>query len=219
MVDVIYLDNHLLVADKPVGLVTQPTDVSDDSFQEQCQRWLKVHANKPGNVFLHPAHRIDKPVSGIVVFAKTSKALSRLNDAFRQHKVRKSYIAWVEGQLEASEGTLEHYLAHDSHFARVTSTADPEGKLCRLHFRVIARHPTYSVVEVELETGRYHQIRAQFAAIGAPIVGDKRYGSSRFFVPEGIALQHAKIQLPHPTSQQLLSFAVKAPLGALPLSP
>ena len=162
----IYCDNHLLVLEKPAGIATQP------DFHEAAKGWVKEAFSKPGNVFLEPIHRLDRPASGIVVFARTSKALSRLNEAMRQKKMKKFYIAKVEGEVE-EEGVLEHLLIHGDFRAYV----DPKGKIALLRFRRIALTKTHSVVEVELETGRYHQIRAQFAAIGHPIVGDGKYGS------------------------------------------
>lgn len=209
MADVIFLDNHLLVADKPAGMPTQPNESGEINLQDDCKDWLKHKQQKPGNVFLHAAHRLDKPVSGLVLFAKTSKALSRLNAAFRNHEIEKVYIALVEGEMPAAPGTLDHYLRHDHHRAAVSHDRDPLAKLARLHYRVISSNQKQSKVEVRLETGRYHQIRAQFAAIGHPIIGDVKYGSTQAYFHAGIALRHCRLALRHPTTQEWLTFSAE----------
>lgn len=189
--NIIFCDNHLLVVDKPVGMATQP------DLEECAKAWVKKKFNKPGNVFLEPAHRLDKPVSGLVLFARTSKALSRLQAMMREREIRKTYLALVEGKLRDQEGTLKHRLVHDEFHARV----DEEGKEAILHYRVLGTHKNVNLVEVVLETGRYHQIRAQFSAIGCPIVGDQKYRSTQSF-PEGIALQHQKLEFKHPVTKE-----------------
>lgn len=193
----IYCDNHLLVLNKPAGIPTQP------DFHEAARAWVKEHFGKPGNVFLEPIHRIDRPVSGIVLFARTSKALSRLNEAMRERKMRKFYIAIVEGQVP-EEGVLEHYLIHGDFRAHI----DPSGKQAILNYRRLKVNEKYSLVEIELVTGRYHQIRAQFSAIGHPIVGDAKYGSSENY--SQIALHHQMLQFEHPTSKEALTFQCSA---------
>lgn len=209
MPKVLYLDNHLLVADKPAGMPTQPNESGESNLEDFCKSWLKEKEQKPGNVFLHAAHRLDKPVSGLVLFAKTSKALSRLNAAFRNREVEKVYVAQVEGVMPASSGTLEHYLRHDHHRAAVSHAKDPSAKLARLHYRVISCSHSQSKVEIQLETGRYHQIRAQLAAIGHPIIGDAKYGSKRAYPALGIALCHCRLSIRHPTTQAWLTFTVE----------
>lgn len=204
-IQLIYEDNHLLVVSKPGNLLTQPSGTEQRSLEGCLKSWLKQKYVKPGNVFLHAVHRIDKSVSGIVVFAKTSKALSRLTESIRSKKTKKIYLALVEGKLKDETGTLSHYLAHDDFKARVTNAK--EGKLSILHYKVIERRDQNSLVEIELETGRYHQIRAQFAAIGCPIVGDIKYGSQQQFIPGCIALHHSLLEIEHPITKEKLNFS------------
>lgn len=205
----IYCDNHILVVEKPSGIATQPT------FHEETRSYVKKAFAKPGNVFLEPIHRLDKPVSGMVLFARTSKALSRLNEAMREKRIQKFYLALVEGHLP-DEGTLEHTLLHAEHRALV----DPKGKKALLHYRCVEKREENSLVEIELKTGRYHQIRCQFGAIGHPIVGDKKYGSKT--AKEAICLHHHKLIVPHPTKGEELtlesSSAICTMFSAAPLS-
>lgn len=204
-VRIVYEDNHILVADKPAGLLTQPTQEQNDSLESRLKTWLKEKYNKPGNVFLGALHRLDKPVSGLVLFAKTSKALSRLNASMREGKCRKTYTATLEGSLPAPQSTLEHYLIHDDHKAYVSTKDTPGAKLARLHYTLLKQEGTHSIVEITLETGRYHQIRVQCAALGAPILGDLKYGS-RYPTPDGtIALRASKLEFPHPITGAVLS--------------
>jgi 23S rRNA pseudouridine1911/1915/1917 synthase len=198
---ILYEDNHLLVVDKPAGLLTQPSGTSQDSLESWAKNYIKEKYQKPGNVFLEAVHRLDKPVSGIVVFAKTSKALSRLQEAMRSKSCRKIYEALVENLPPQQEGILEHYLIHDDYQASVVAKSVAGAKLCRLHYRVLEGGAPYIKLEIELETGRYHQIRAQLSAIGCPIVGDVKYGSKSEFEGSKIALKHVKMELPHPVTQ------------------
>jgi len=200
---IIYEDNHLLVLDKPAGLLTQPTNLQSDSLETRARAWIKETYQKPGNVFLHAAHRIDRLVSGIVVFAKTSKALSRLHALLRERKCKKIYLALVDHEPYPFTGTLEDCLVHDDYRA----TLDPKGKLARLHYIRIGDHR----LEIDLETGRYHQIRAQLAAIGSPIKGDKKYGSRQSFRPDAIALHHHRLEILHPVKGEMLVFISPAP--------
>lgn len=164
----IFSDNHILILDKPAGMPTQSDDPQIMNLQTWGQQYLKQKLNKPGNVFLHPIHRLDKPVRGLVIFAKTSKALSRLNEQIKEGKVKKTYHALVEGTLKEPSGTLTHYLRHDEHRAVICSKEDPLGKKAILEYRLIKPVPHGSLVEITLLTGRYHQIRAQFSAISHP---------------------------------------------------
>lgn len=187
--NVIYCDNHLFIAVKPGGVATQP------DFHEQARTYIKERFQKPGNVFLEPIHRLDKPVSGLVVFARTSKALSRLNEMQRKRAFKKVYRAQVEGK-PPEQGTLRHHLSHGNFRAHI----DPTGKEAILHFKRIGSNE----VEIELVTGRYHQIRAQLAAEGFPIVGDAKYGSKS--CSDSIALSHYRIEFAHPVTKKILSF-------------
>lgn len=205
-IDLIYEDNHQLVVNKPAGLLTQPSGTENDSLEQQAKLWIKEKLNKSGNVYLHAVHRLDKPVSGIVLFARTSKALSRLQESLRSKQCKKIYIAIVEGDVSQTEGTLEHYHMHDDYHAEITSTPIPGAKIARLHYKVIKKEKNQTVLEIELETGRYHQIRAQLAFIGHPILGDEKYGSRFPFAPNAIALHHHQLQIPHPITGQMQTF-------------
>lgn len=204
--EVIYEDNHLLAVHKPAGLLTQPTETEQDSLELLVKTWLKTTYQKPGQVFAESVHRLDKPVSGIVLFAKTSKALSRLNAAIRSKEMQKTYLALLEKTPPLSEGVLEHFLIHGEHQAFVR----PEGKLARLNYRTLLKAEQGVLVEIMLETGRYHQIRAQFAAVGCPILGDTKYGGRGLYLPNAIALHHFKLQLIHPVQHTELVF-ISAP--------
>lgn len=194
----IYQDNHLLVLVKPKGIATQP------DFHEMAKAYLKEKTGKAGAVFLHPIHRLDKPASGLVLFARTSKALSRLNGLLREHKVQKTYLARVEGILHEKEGILEHYHFHDEFFAKIADHPFPGAKKALLSYQVVQTDGKTSLLRIELHTGRYHQIRAQLAFIGHPIIGDKKYGSS-FVQPEGeIELEHIQMEFVHPVSGEYL---------------
>lgn len=210
MIDVLYEDNHLLAVNKPAGLLTQATEENKDSLETQVKDWIKEKYQKPGNVFLGVVHRLDRPVSGIVLFAKTSKALSRLNALIRSKEMRKTYCALVEGSFQKESGTLEHFLRHDDYRAYVSNHPEKDAKPARLHYKVVRKIGKNSVLEIELETGRYHQIRAQCAAVGCPIVGDKKYGSRQPFSEGIIALHHFRLELEHPITKQRLS--IESPL-------
>ncbi|MCB1082175.1 MAG: RluA family pseudouridine synthase [Chlamydiia bacterium] len=201
---VLYEDNHLLALDKPAGLLTQPNGTDADSLEEQGKRHLKQKCQKPGNVFLHPIHRLDKPVSGIVLFARTSKALSRLNEAMRSRQLTKIYHAEVEGHLENPAGELTHFLIHSSHRAAVATNG--QGKKAVLTYRTLKTYPHSTLLEVTLHTGRYHQIRIQLSHIGHPIIGDTKYGAK----PSArLALHHAALTFPHPITQQEITVTSK----------
>jgi 23S rRNA pseudouridine1911/1915/1917 synthase len=208
MIDIIPLfeDNHLLILNKPSGLLTQPSGTQQDNLEEKAKAWIKKKYNKPGNVFLHAIHRLDKSVSGIVVFAKTQKALARLQGMMRDKKFSKTYWAWVEGILPKEKGILEHYIWHDEFQAKIVPSYHPQGKHARLTYHVLQKTVTCTLVEIVLETGRYHQIRVQFGDLKCPVCGDVKYGSREKYDPEGkaIALHHRKMQLHHPISQEIL---------------
>lgn len=207
----LFEDNHLLVLNKPAGLLTQPSGTGQESLEQQAKAWLKEVYHKPGNVFLEAVHRLDKPVSGIVIFGKTSKALTRLNASIRAKQTRKIYWAWVEGSVKLDEGILEHFLVHDDFHAKVVDAHHPEGKKARLTYRVLQRKQDRTLLEIELETGRYHQIRLQLSALGHPVWGDHKYGSKQTYAFEAIALHHRSLQFPHPISQALLTFEAPPP--------
>lgn len=235
--EVLYHDNHLLAVNKPAGLLTQPSGTDKDNLEDRSKVWIKETKGKPGNVFLHAVHRLDQVVSGIVLFACTDKALSRLNADMRAHKFTKIYHAVVSGTPPQTEGSLRHFLTHDDYRAKIASEGNPEAKECLLDYRILSSsvgrvtspgasftpgevtRPTtgkipgeYTLLEIQLHTGRYHQIRAQLAAIGCPILGDEKYGS-KIKLPDGaITLHHARLGIIHPVTKQEL--VIEAPYPA-----
>jgi 23S rRNA pseudouridine1911/1915/1917 synthase len=209
--DILFEDNHLLVLNKPAGLLTQPSGTEQDSLEKYAKEWIKSTYAKKWNVFLEAVHRLDKPASGVVVFGRTTKALSRLNESIRNQRTHKYYYAIVEGSPHENEGVLEHYMIHDNFRAQIVFKDHPEAKLARLSYRIIQKTLTTSFLEIELETGRYHQIRLQLSEVGCPIIGDQKYGSSTPFHPDQIALHHFRLQIPHPVNQELLTFEAPMP--------
>jgi 23S rRNA pseudouridine1911/1915/1917 synthase len=202
---ILFEDNHLIFVNKPAGLLTQPQDNCTDSLETSVKAYIKEKYQKTGNVFLHAVHRLDRVVSGIVLFAKTSKALSRLNASIREKDVEKCYIALCEGHFEKKSGTLEHYLVHDDYKAVVCSKGSPDAKLSILSYTVIEEKDASSLLKITLTTGRYHQIRCQLSASGHPIIGDKKYGSKKSFEGDLIALHHYKMSINHPVTQERLT--------------
>ncbi len=204
MVDVLYSDNHLLALKKPAGLLTQPSGTERDSLEAQAKAWIKETMQKPGNVYLHAVHRLDTPVSGIVLFARTSKALSRLQEQMRQQKFKKVYEALVSPIPSIRQGHLRHWLIHREHWSEVVPYQQLDAKLAELDYKVVKEMDDKALLEVTLKTGRYHQIRAQLAAIGSPIVGDERYGSKEIFHPGTIALHHSLLEFVHPVTDEVI---------------
>ncbi len=202
--NVVFCDNHLLVAEKPPGWLTQPDGTASPDLETAMKQWVKEKYAKSGEVFLHAIHRLDRPVGGLVLFARTSKALSRLNEQSRANGIRRIYEAEVEGLLKEDQGELEHWLVHGEHRAIVSSPSNSEAKLARLRYRVEKRTKTTSRISIELETGRYHQIRSQFSAIGHPIVGDGRYGAKKAL--DFIHLHCRELSFHHPVGKELLRF-------------
>jgi 23S rRNA pseudouridine1911/1915/1917 synthase len=202
--EIIFSDNHLLVASKPAGWLTQPDGSDTPSLEEFAKEWVKKEYNKPGNVYLHAIHRLDKPVCGLVLFARTSKALSRLNELSRDQEIQRIYTAEVEGILPEKEGRLDHYLIHGEHKALIGN--EKTGKHARLTYVVTHFGERNTQVSIELETGRYHQIRAQFGAIGHPIVGDKKYGA-KSGDGESIRLACSKLSFKHPVTKEVLELS------------
>jgi 23S rRNA pseudouridine1911/1915/1917 synthase len=201
----------VLAVAKPPGLVTQPSGMHADSLETRAKAWLKREFAKPGNVFLEAVHRIDRPVSGVVLFARTSKALSRLNRAQREKRMQKRYWAVVEGSPQGNAGRAEHWLVHGSGRARVVPAGTEGAKQALLDFRVLGRAADSTCLEIDLLTGRYHQIRAQFAALGCPILGDTRYGSETRLPGGCIALHHRTLVFPHPVGGTRVSLVADLP--------
>ncbi len=199
---VIFEDNHLLVVDKPSGLATAHADGDQESLDLLLKEWLRQRDAKPGNVFLGIVHRIDRPVSGVVLFAKTSKAAARVGEQFREGTAQKTYWALVQPAPVEDQGIMEDYLAsgpgeHGGRRAWVTSAGDPEGKLAITEWSVRKRLGKQAWVELHPKTGRTHQLRVQLGTRGHPILGDDRYGASRRF-DWGIALHARSLEITHP---------------------
>ncbi len=198
--NILYEDNHILALNKPAGLLTQPTDSSPDSLETRAKAFIKERDSKPGNVFLHAVHRLDSHASGIVLFAKSQKALSRLSAAIREQLFQKEYVALVEGSSPPSLGVVITFLHHGDHRAEVLLPSHPLAK--RAELVIISCNPHAAnqwKLNIILVTGRYHQIRAQLAANGYPIIGDSKYGSTTPFAENAIALHHSQLIFPHPT--------------------
>ena len=212
--EVLYEDNHIIIVNKEVGEIVQGDRTGDIPLSETVKQWLKEKYAKPGNVFCGVVHRIDRPVSGVVVFAKTSKALSRLNDMLRRGEMHKTYLALVEGHPEADEALLENMLVSDGRVNKtfVARSGQKDAKLSKLRYRVVARGDRYSLLEVNLLTGRKHQIRAQLSAMGHPIKGDLKYGARRSNPDGGISLHAARIEFTHPVGGK--EICVEAPMPA-----
>jgi RluA family pseudouridine synthase len=204
--EVLFVDNHLLVVCKPAGLLVQADRTGDASLLELCRMYVKQTFNKPGKVFLGLVHRLDRPVSGVLVFARTSKAAARLSAQFRLRQVTKRYWALVEGQVPL-EGTLVDRVVRTGVHSRIGTTGI--GQHAALRFRRLAYRQETSWVEVDLGTGRHHQIRVQLAHYGHPVLGDRRYGSTRRFAPGSIALHARSLTITHPTRYDEMTFTAK----------
>jgi len=191
---ILYEDNHLIAVNKPAGVLTQPSPKCSESVETELKRFIKEREKKSGNVYLHAVHRLDKDVSGVVLFAKTQKALSRLAQTMREGKCKKQYEALIEKEMPT--GILIDRLVHDHHRARV----DPEGKRSELIILHCEPKGDFWLVTLQLITGRYHQIRVQLASRGYPIVGDTKYGSCISY--SCIALHHCFFGFDHPTTKQ-----------------
>ena len=200
---VIYEDNHIIIVNKAPGEIVQGDKTGDKPLCEIVKEWIKEKYNKPGNVFLGVAHRLDRPVAGLVVFAKTSKALTRLNEMFRNGDVHKTYWAITANAPAECEATLTHYIStvekNNKSYASLVPKKDT--KEARLHYKLIASSDRYHLLEVNLLTGRKHQIRVQLSAIGCPIKGDLKYGAKRSNPDGSISLLSRRVQFTHPVSK------------------
>lgn len=209
---VLYEDNHIIIVNKTTSEIVQGDKTGDTPLSEIVKKWLKEKYNKPGNVFCGVVHRLDRPVSGIVVFAKTSKALSRLNEMFKNKEVKKIYWAIVKATPPKPEGTLTHFLVKNEkqNKSYAYDTEKPNSKKAILHYKLIAQSDKYNLLEVNLETGRHHQIRCQLAKMGCPIKGDLKYGFDRSNPDAGIDLHAYRINFIHPVSK--IEIEVTAPV-------
>ena len=214
---VVYEDNHIVVVNKTSSEIVQGDKTGDTPLSEMVKQYLKEKYNKPGNVFIGVTHRLDRPVSGLVVFAKTSKALPRLNEMFRNGEVKKTYWAIVKECPKETEGELVHYLVRNEKQNKPYAY-DKEVKNSKkavLHYKLIGHSQNYYLLEVDLKTGRHHQIRCQLAKMGCPIKGDLKYGSPRSN-PDGSICLHARtVQFVHPVSKEMIRLTAPVPEGNL----
>lgn len=203
---IVYEDNHIIIVDKQSGEIVQGDKTGDTPLSDILKDYLKEKYSKPGNVFLGVVHRLDRPVSGLVLFAKTSKALSRLNEMLRKGEIHKTYHALVANLPPKDEDTLEHWLVRNEkqNKSYAYDKEKPASKLARLHYRVIGHTERYHLLEIQLFTGRHHQIRCQLSKIGCPIKGDLKYGARRSNPDGSISLQSHAIEFIHPVSKQLI---------------
>lgn len=202
--EIVYEDNHIIVVNKRAGEIVQGDKTGDKPLVEDVREYIKEKYNKPGNVFCGVVHRIDRPVSGLVIFARTSKALERLNRMLREGDIHKTYWALVEGHPDKREDLLENYLVSNGNINKtfITDKNNPSAKLSKLKYKVIGRGDRYSLLEINLLTGRKHQIRAMLSGMGHPIKGDLKYGAKRSNRDGGISLQARRIEFVHPVSKQ-----------------
>ena len=214
---VVYEDNHIIVVNKTSSEIVQGDKTGDTPLSEMVKQYLKEKYNKPGNVFIGVTHRLDRPVSGLVVFAKTSKALPRLNEMFRNGEVKKTYWAIVKECPKETEGELVHYLVRNEKQNK-SYAYDKEVKNSKkavLHYKLIGHSQNYYLLEVDLKTGRHHQIRCQLAKMGCPIKGDLKYGFPRSN-PDGSICLHARtVQFVNPVSKEMIQLTAPVPEGNL----
>lgn len=211
--DIIFEDNHLIVINKPVGRLVQGDSTGDEPLSETIKTYIKHKYNKPGNVYLGVVHRLDRPTSGVLVFAKTSKALSRLNKQFSERQTQKIYWAMVKTKPEQEKDRLIHYLKRNpkQNKSYAYPKEIPKSKQAVLNYKLLKSLKHYHLLEIELETGRHHQIRSQLSAIGSPIKGDLKYGAKRSNPNGGIHLHAKKLCFIHPTKQERLCFEADLP--------
>ena len=211
---VLYEDNHIIAVNKTCNEIVQGDKTGDTPLSEIVKVYIKDKYNKPGEVFLGVTHRLDRPTSGVVLFARTSKALTRLNDMFKSHEqIRKTYWAIVQGAPKVPEARLENYLTRNEQLNKsfIAKSGAKEAKLAILTYRTLVKGDHYTLLEIHLETGRHHQIRCQLAAIGCPVKGDLKYGAKRSNPDGGISLHARQIEFIHPVSKQPICIVAPTP--------
>ncbi len=211
--EVVYEDNHIIIVNKRSGEIVQGDKTGDTTLADTVKAYLKEKYNKPGNVFVGVVHRLDRPVGGLVVLARTSKALSRLNEMFRTGNVHKTYWAITRNKPAEDEGELVHWLVRNEkqNKSYAYDREVPQSKRAVLRYKVIGRNDNYFLLEVKLLTGRHHQIRCQLAAIGCPIKGDLKYGARRSNPDGSISLLSRHVEFVHPVSKQTVSVDAALP--------
>jgi len=210
---ILHEDNHIIVINKRVGDIVQGDKTGDKPLSDIVKEYIKDKYNKPGEVFLGVVHRLDRPTTGIVVLARTSKALTRLNELFKNRETQKTYWAIVKNKPENDSGELVHYLIRNekNNTSKAYRKEVANSKKASLDYKVIATLSNYYALEINLHTGRHHQIRAQLAAIGSPIKGDLKYGSERSNPDGGICLHARKLVFIHPVSKEILALTAPVP--------
>ncbi len=215
---ILYEDNHIIAVNKTCNEIVQGDKTGDTPLSEMVKAYIKEKYSKPGEVFLGVTHRLDRPTSGVVLFARTSKALTRLNEMFKSHTlIRKTYWAVVQGMPHEPQARLVNYLKKNEAQNKAyivpagKAKGDKEAKEAVLSYRVLTRGEHYSLLEIQLETGRHHQIRCQLAAIGCPVKGDLKYGARRSNPDGGICLHARAIAFEHPVSHQHISITAPVP--------
>ena len=213
MIKIIFEDNHLLVVEKPVNILSQGDDTNDKDMVNLLKQYVKEKYNKPGNVYIGLVHRLDRPVGGIMVFAKTSKAASRLSDQVRTKTFKKTYRAVIHGDMNKKEETLKDYLYKNkkTNMVSVVNKDHKEAKNAELSYKTLDRKDGFSLVEIDLKTGRPHQIRVQFASRKHPLFGDQRYGQNVNKVGQQIGLWSYKLEIIHPTTKEKMEFTCEPP--------
>jgi 23S rRNA pseudouridine1911/1915/1917 synthase len=213
VIEILLVDNHLLALAKPAGVASVPDESGDESLLDAAKLWVAREFDKPGAVYLGVVHRLDRPVSGVVLFARTSKAASRLSEQFRAHRARKTYWAVSAAAPPAGEGVVEQWLVKDADANRVRATGEPgpDAQLAITRWRVVAREPGRVHFELEPETGRPHQLRVALASLGCPLLGDLKYGAREALPDRSIALHAAALEIAHPTKRETVRIACPAP--------
>ena len=211
---VLYEDNHIIAVNKTCSEIVQGDKTGDVPLSETVKAYIKEKYNKPGEVFLGVTHRLDRPTSGVVLFARTSKALTRLNDMFKSHEqIRKTYWAIVQGKPKLPEARLENYLIRNEkqNKSYIAKPSAKDAKLAILTYKTLTVGEHYSLLEINLETGRHHQIRCQLATIGCPVKGDLKYGAKRSNPDGGICLHARQIEFEHPVSHEQINIIAPTP--------
>lgn len=215
---VLYEDNHIIAVNKTCNEIVQGDKTGDMPLSEMVKAYIKEKYDKPGEVFLGVTHRLDRPTSGVVLFARTSKALARLNEMFRSHEqIKKTYWAIVQGCPKQPEARLENYLTRNERLNKsfIAKPGAKEAKQAVLSYRTLARGENYTLLEIDLETGRHHQIRCQLASIGCPVKGDLKYGAKRSNQDGGICLHARKIEFIHPVKKEPICILAPVPADSL----
>jgi 23S rRNA pseudouridine1911/1915/1917 synthase len=217
MLQVLYEDNHLIAVNKPAGMAVQGDETGDRHLLDEVEEYLRIKYHKPGKAFVGLIHRIDRPVSGVVLLAKTSKGLARMNEQFREKETRKTYHAITAAAMPEETGTLRHYLGKDAktHRALTYNTERPGAKEAVLHYKLKRALQNRFVYEINLETGRFHQIRAQFAKSGAPLLGDVKYGAKIPLEDRSIGLHARSLEFTHPVSAEKIKIIAPYPKSGI----